>query len=697
MVGVREGMRVGVSRAARRPWVVAASLLALALIGWLVGRGPERDVLTGLWPVGLGAGAVLLAPARLRAVIAAAVGAIAGGVLHAKGFDGPLAAGVGLAVAVEVWVAARLLVRPDRARPELRSDDDLRRYFAACLGAGAVGAVLVGLTAVLGDVDRPARVAVAVGLAHAASFLSLVPFYLRLPTQAAIARGGERVAQWTTIVVAAPLLLAPEASPLLVFLVIPVLAWGALRITAVESLVQLLGVVACAVVLTSAGRGPFADLPMRYDLSVELRGVLLSAFCATCAVIVVPCALRVGEYLGAIRSAEAERDLVRGIVDGASGVAIIGTDPAGRITLFNPGAERLLGYAADEVMGRLSRTLHTDAAVTAKASELGVADDFVTVTQTMIDRHLVDTPIRFLRKDGVERVHAMTLRRVTVGDETLGFVATSEDITDQLDVEQTLRDALEVERRAVERLQQVDEVKDQFVSTVSHELRTPITSILGYLELLTDGALGDLSDRQRDGLLRVQSNSQRLLSLIDDLLTLSRVAEDGLRTREELDVRDAVRTAFAVVAPAWEPPRWLDVTLALPEDPVVVEGNAEMLERLVVNLLGNAVKFTDDGGSVTVSLCLDDGPERPVAVLRVADTGIGIPEAEQDQLFTRFFRSSLAEARAIQGSGLGLSITRAIAEHHGGTIEVRSRPGEGTVVDVRLPLAVPVAEDPPTS
>ncbi|MFB9313465.1 sensor histidine kinase [Nocardioides plantarum] len=107
------------------------------------------------------------------------------------------------------------------------------------------------------------------------------------------------------------------------------------------------------------------------------------------------------------------------------------------------------------------------------------------------------------------------------------------------------------------------------------------------------------------------------------------------------------------------------------------------MERLVVNLLSNAVKFTDDGGSVTVTLVAEDGATH--SVLRVADTGIGIPEEEQGQLFTRFFRSSLAQRRAIQGSGLGLSISRGIVEHHGGTIEVASAVGVGTTVAVRLP------------
>ncbi|MDO9457748.1 ATP-binding protein [Nocardioides sp.] len=666
--------------------VVGGSLLLLVLLAWFATRhAPPRDYVTGIWPIGIGTGAVLLAPRRLRLVVSLAVGST--GVLAILLSDQPadLAVGYGLMSALEVWVAARVLQRRDGRRPGLRSDDDLRRYFAAAFLGGAIAATGAATTYLVDGSGDPARAALGVGMAHLASQLYLVPLFLRLPNQGAIAGPGERWAQWAAIAAGAPLLLVPDASPSLVFLVIPVLAWGALRITPLESMLQLLGVLALAVLLTSYGEGPFADVPARYGLPGDFRGILLSAFCATCAVIVIPLMLRVGEYVGAARASAAERDLVRGIVDGASGIAIIGTDPDGRITLFNPGAQQLLGYRAGEVLGRLTPMLHSPEAIRDKALELGVEDDFVAVVTALVQRGLVSAPIRFLRKDGVERTHAMTLTRLAVGGRTSGYVSTSEDITDQLDTEQALRDALETERRAVERLRGVDAVKDQFVSTVSHELRTPITSILGYLELLTDGTLGELRGPQVDALLRVQSNSHRLLSLIDDLLTLSRVAETGLRPHEEpFDLRDAVRAAHDVVAPTWDAPRVLDVSLDLCEVPLPTYGDREMVERLAVNLIGNAVKFTDDGGSVSVCVHLD--PDRQESVLEVVDTGIGIPDEEQAHLFTRFFRSSLAEGRAIPGSGLGLSIAHEIVEHHGGSVDVRSRVGVGTTVEVRLPV-----------
>jgi signal transduction histidine kinase len=293
--------------------------------------------------------------------------------------------------------------------------------------------------------------------------------------------------------------------------------------------------------------------------------------------------------------------------------------------------------------------------------------------------------MRFRRKDGVERSHSMTLRRL-VDDRgsVTGYVSTSEDVTERVEAQAALEEALQVERTAVARLQEVDRVKDMLVGSVSHELRTPITSIVGYLEMLEDGSFGALNDEQADAVRRVRGNSGRLLQLIDDLLTLSRVEDDGLvLDARALDLRALVRAGHDVVAPAWAG-RDLDVRLELPDEPVPFVGDRDMVERAVVNLVGNAVKFTPDGGRIEVALAVK-GDE---ALLEVADSGVGIVAAERDRVFSRFFRSATLEKRAIPGSGLGLSITRGVIERHGGRIELESEEGSGTVFRVWLPVVV---------
>jgi signal transduction histidine kinase len=293
----------------------------------------------------------------------------------------------------------------------------------------------------------------------------------------------------------------------------------------------------------------------------------------------------------------------------------------------------------------------------------------------------------FVRKDGQERKHQMSLNQVLDDrGKATGYVSTSEDITERVEAEGRLVEALETERQAVERLREVDRVKDAFVSSVSHELRTPITSILGYTEMLEDGAYGQLGEEQLDAVRRVGTNSSRLLSLIDDLLTLSRIQDGGLGMVDRVvDLRKVITAACAVVAPSLER-RDLELDIEVPDEPTPFLGDRDMLERVVINLVGNAVKFTPEGGHVSVRLVV--GPEH--LVIEVADTGIGIPPQEQEQLFTRFFRSSLAQERAIPGSGLGLSIAHAIVEQHGGSMAVESEPGTGTTFRVLLPILAPV-------
>ena len=240
----------------------------------------------------------------------------------------------------------------------------------------------------------------------------------------------------------------------------------------------------------------------------------------------------------------------------------------------------------------------------------------------------------------------------------------------------------EQEREIIRRLRELDEVKSDFVSSVSHELRTPLTSIIGYLEMLIEGDAGALNDDQLHLAEVVERNSQRLLALIEDLLTLSRIESGSTRPRTAVvDLADVMTDVHQAVLPILGA-RQLDVTIDVPENIGSVLGDAGQLERVLFNLVTNAVKFTPEGGRVDIVASAADG----LARLSVADSGIGIPEDEQAQLFNRFFRASSARDRAIQGTGLGLVIVKSIVENHGGTIAVSSAVGVGTTVTVELPL-----------
>jgi signal transduction histidine kinase len=229
---------------------------------------------------------------------------------------------------------------------------------------------------------------------------------------------------------------------------------------------------------------------------------------------------------------------------------------------------------------------------------------------------------------------------------------------------------------------QAERVKHDFVATVSHEFRTPLTSIQGYLDLVLDGEAGDLTRDQRAFLGVARRNAERLLRLVGDLLFVSRVEADSLALEHaELDLSEIARDAVEAATPIAER---RGTALILRSQPrLTVCGDRARLEQLLDNLLSNALKFTRASGRVDVTAERVDGS----AVVTVADTGIGIPADELDRLFERFFRSSSASAQAIPGTGLGLTIAKAIADGHGGSISVESEEGVGTTVRLVLPLA----------
>ena len=666
---------------ARASWLPALGLLALtAVFGLLAVYGaPDAGHAIGIWPAALASAPLLVTTRPPTWVVLGLVGLIAVATIWTER-PADVAVGLALGLVAETWCVWRIITGGVRRRPYLYTINDLARYIVA----STVGFVAVGLAAVLTSLvtgwGEPWLLGLTVGLSSLASQLSVTPFFCRLRPHRGLAPAVERACQWSLLVVMAPVVFMLGDFPAMVFMLLPVLAWGAFRSGAYEAIAQLFLTLGVAIALTTRGHGPFANVGDRYGLPVDAQGILLSIFIIDCALVVVPFVLSVGDQMENARQVAAERDRVQSIVNSTTGLAIIGSNPDARITLFNPGAERLLGYTAEEVLGQSSQMLHSPESIAEKAAELGVDNDFRTVAGALIGQGPSD--MKFVRKDGEERSHSMSLNRI-VDDRgvVIGYVSTSEDITERVAAENRLIASLEAERHAVETLREVDQVKDAFVSSVSHELRTPITSILGYVELLADGTYGELDPAQLDALHRVAANSTRLLSLIDDLLTLSRIQNTGLGMADRLlDLRKIVAAGCAVVAPSLHRGA-LVLDVDLPEEPVPFLGDRDMLERVVINLVGNAVKFTPDGGRVDVSLAAR-GPE---VLLTVADTGIGIPRHEQDRLFSRFFRSTLAQERAIQGSGLGLSIAHAIVDQHGGDIDVESDPGVGTTFRVRLP------------
>jgi signal transduction histidine kinase len=232
-----------------------------------------------------------------------------------------------------------------------------------------------------------------------------------------------------------------------------------------------------------------------------------------------------------------------------------------------------------------------------------------------------------------------------------------------------------------EQLVLFDRLKDDFVASVSHELRTPLTSIRGYVELLLEGDVGELNEEQERFLAVVDRNADRLLTVVGDLLFVSQV-EAGVISleRKPFELTGLLQEAVEAARPAAESKGIeLDLTAV---DVAEVEADRGRIAQVLDNLLSNAIKFTPSGGNVRVRASATGHR----ATIEVADSGLGISAEDQARLFTRFFRTSAATA--IQGTGLGLTIVKAIVESHGGKITVKSQVAVGTVFSVELPLAL---------
>ncbi|HZS24132.1 MAG TPA: PAS domain-containing protein [Gaiellaceae bacterium] len=257
------------------------------------------------------------------------------------------------------------------------------------------------------------------------------------------------------------------------------------------------------------------------------------------------------------------------------------------------------------------------------------------------------------------------------------------DVTARKQAERDRESLLAQTQDQNERLRKLDRMKDEFIALVSHELRTPLTSICGYLELLLhDEVIEALPEDELNWLQVIDRNAERLLRLVEDLLLTAQASAGNLALEKaELDVAQLLEQAVQAGKPVAAA---RGITLTCSTSPLpLAHGDAQRIGQVVDNLVSNALKFTPPGGTVEVRTYAHNGAIR----IEVADSGMGIPEAEQVQLFERFYRTARAQEEAIPGVGLGLSIAKAIVEAHDGRISVRSAEGVGTTFFVDLPAA----------
>ena len=355
--------------------------------------------------------------------------------------------------------------------------------------------------------------------------------------------------------------------------------------------------------------------------------------------------------------------------------AIISLNLDGIIKSWNRAAERIFGYAADEIIGRDISTLMPPEQF----------EDIAHILERIRNGERVDHfETKRRAKDGRIIEVALTISPIHDADGTIvGTSKTARDITERKRSEAErgrLFDAAEAARAEAEA---ANRMKDEFLATLSHELRTPLNAILGWAKILSSGK-ADANDLA-EGLAAIDRNSQAQAQLIDDLLDISRITGGNLRLDvQRLNLSEVIEAALAAVMPAANA-KGIRIHKVLDSLAGPVTGDFARLRQVVWNLLANAVKFTPKGGTVQVLL------ERVNSHVEISviDTGIGIKPEFLPHVFDRFRQADVGTTRRHDGLGLGLAIVKHLAEMHGGSIRAKS-PGEGqgATFVVTLPITV---------
>ncbi|KRF29742.1 ATP-binding protein [Phycicoccus sp. Soil802] len=687
-----------------RRWDVAAGLVLVGIFvlgATAVRFAPPGSSVAVWWPAaGLGV-AFLLAtgPNRRRAAIVLAGMVVSSGLANWYGGRTPLVATYfGFANTAEAAVVWWAMTRGSR-RPRLAALDDLGRLLLATLAGALVFGVLAGLI-VTYALDRTFfPTAYAVTASHAAAVLTLAPLGVAVSTKATIPWRLEDLLQGIVLLAVTLWVFASTNGLPLAFLPLPVLVWGATRLDlrALATQLAVLGVI--VVGLTSEGYGPFAIAGKSGAVAPETVGALTQAFLVTAAVTGLALAVASAQRRDALADLFSEATFTQTVLNSAAATAIIGTDSTGTITLFNRGATNLLGYQSEDVVGSLNWVeLHEPAEVAARAAELGLSPGPQVLVHGLDQAGRSETrDWTWVTSDQKRIVVDLTISPIVDQDgSVIGYIGVAEDVTERRVASEAVQLALQRERNAVEELTALDQTKTDFLSSVSHEFRTPLASVLGYTEMLEDGAVGEMSPKQLDLVSRIDRNGRRLLGLIEDLLLNSRIESGQLNlAKRPCDLAAIVDHAWEATGPLTQR-RNLHLRHEIASRPVTVDGDDTAIERVVLNLLSNAVKFTPDGGIVTLTLdIVRDERGGAKARLVVSDSGYGISEEDQRQVFRRFFRSTDATERAVQGTGLGLSIVQAIVDGHEGTIRVDSVLGQGSTFTVLFPLASAIAPSAP--
>jgi PAS domain S-box-containing protein len=688
----------------RKQLAYAVELIGLTAIYVLAGEvglklSPVSGFATLVWaPSGIALAALLIRGYYLWPAIA--VGAFITNVL--TGASAPIAIGIGIGNTLEALAGAYALKKIPGFKCSL---DRLIDAFALIIIAGVlsttISATIGVLSLYLGGIVEPGNAAQtwrAWWLGDLVGDLLVAPLLLVWSAGPWQANRDEWLEAGTlgVCVVAVSLLLfgtlegaRPQSfgGPYLFF---PLFMWAALRFGQRGSVTTAFIVSLIAILATVAGRGPFVEPELSRSLFA------LQAFMSVSAATFLVLGASVSERSAAIdrlSSAVAGEELMVAERDAAHQrlLAVLEQTPVaigiveaktGRFLFTNDEVERILG-----VQARLMPPA-TDAS--GEWAGFHTNGERVQAAEWPVSRALErgevvrDEVIRVIRRnrEPVEvMVNAAPVR--DVAGNIVAAVVAYRDVTAQRKAEDELRRAHEVAAAA-------NHAKSEFLAVMSHELRTPLNAIGGHIQLIEMGVHGPINDAQREALRRVQRSQRHLLSLINDLLNLARI-ETG---RVEFDIAEMplepmVAEAVSMIEPLLSSHHLtcdvVDSPYA-PDPSIRVRADREKAQQILMNLLNNAIKFTPEGGRITVEARLSD-KSPGMAEVRVADSGVGIPRAKLETIFEPFVQLGSRPTNPNVGLGLGLSISRDLARGMGGNLTAESGMDEGSAFTLFLPLA----------
>jgi PAS domain S-box-containing protein len=381
------------------------------------------------------------------------------------------------------------------------------------------------------------------------------------------------------------------------------------------------------------------------------------------------------------------RSLIESNID-----ALMATDPRGIITDVNKQTEALTGCTRDELIGAPFKNYFTDA---------GRAE--AAITRVLNEGKVTNYELTARARDGKLTVVSYNATTFHDRDRRLqGVFAAARDMTELKRFEHTLR------QKNVE-LEDASRMKSEFLANMSHELRTPLNAIIGFSEVLKDGMLGEMTDQQRGFIGDIFSSGTHLLSLINDILDLSKVeAGKLLLDLEPVQVSSLFANSLSIIREK-AATRHIRLDMDCSEDLGSMQADTRKVKQIVYNLLSNAVKFSNEGGQVTLRACrvprtlvdqlsgpwagrsfgLADSKHAEFLKLTVTDSGIGISDDGFERLFRPFSQIDSGLARRFEGTGLGLAMVKLLAELHGGAVAVESAVGRGSCFTVWLPMRAP--------